>query len=427
MKIQMLDSSSIISIFLISGLILYILTKNYLSKDRSDLWSPMTFIALIFTYYTLIPLISIINGETYYLGLNMSRGISYSYLGSCISLYSIYFGFKIFKTNRKIELGDYINTDNALKIGLFLYGLALVGYVPFRGFQLNITQADETISFSETGGFDQYFIQFVSFLVMSVILFIPHLKNNKKSRLFLMSLISIAFVIYIVGGFRFRLVILISALATVYYLYSQKRLKILVWIPIIILFVYFMGIMQNTRNYSKGLDLTKIEGFSKRDILLSGTEEASGVFLFSGVLIKEYSRREKKYFEPLLNALFMPVPRILFPKKPDADYLRETNTIVLGTTAYGAAYTNYTESFIAFGWFGIIFNGLLIGFISKIFWINFKRNQNSFGAIILLALYNGFSYVLISRGYLAQELTLFFFFILIPALFGKIFNRYFLH
>jgi hypothetical protein len=54
--------------------------------------------------------------------------------------------------------------------------------------------------------------------------------------------------------------------------------------------------------------------------------------------------------------------------------------------------------------------------------LNFRRNKNNLGPVISLALYNGFTYVLISRGYLAQELTLFFFFIIIPIWIGKQFN-----
>lgn len=423
MRTEIFDSVTILSIALLSVLILYILIGNYFSKDKSRFWSPMTFIAMVFFYYTIVPFPNILNGDTYYIGINMATGISYSYLGACISLFSIFVGYHLYNNKkRNFKLDKYLNKNNALKIGLILYGIALAGYIPFRGLQLNITQTNEQVVFDNSSGLQWYFISFILFLVFSVCLFIYVLSNDKKYRWLLIPLIVLAIIIYIVGGFRYRLVILLISAVTVYYLHSPKRLNLILWIPVLIAFVFFMGVMQYTRNYARGLDLSRIEGFSSKDILRSGTEEATGVFYFSGVVMEKYSKQKKFYFEPLVNALLMPIPRTIFPNKPEAEYIKEANMAIFGTADYGAAYTNYTESYISFGWIGVILNGLFIGMISKFFWLNFRRNKNNLGPVISLALYNGFTYVLISRGYLAQELTLFFFFIIIPIWIGKQFN-----
>ena len=127
--------------------------------------------------------------------------------------------------------------------------------------------------------------------------------------------------------------------------------------------------------------------------------------------MERYVKEEPLYFESLITALTMPLPRSVFPWKPDAQYLRDANLRVLGTLDYGAAYLNFVEGFLSFRWLGIIMNGFFIGFISRIFWDNYRRNNKSIGAILFLGLYNAVLYMIISRGYLAQELVVFVYFI----------------
>ena len=127
--------------------------------------------------------------------------------------------------------------------------------------------------------------------------------------------------------------------------------------------------------------------------------------------MEKYEYEEPLYFESIITALTMPLPRSVFPWKPDAQYLRDANLRVLGTLDHGAAYLNFVEGYLSFGWLGIVFNGFSIGFLSRIFWDNYRRNRKSIGAILFLSLYNSVLYMFISRGYLAQELVVFIYFI----------------
>ena len=103
--------------------------------------------------------------------------------------------------------------------------------------------------------------------------------------------------------------------------------------------------------------------------------------------------------------------------------MRDIQNKILGTDEMGAAFLHYAEFYYAFGWIGVIINGLLIGVLSKMFWVNFLRKKEELISILILGLFNGFLYIIISRGYLAQQFISFVYFILIPITFIKIFKQ----
>ena len=109
----------------------------------------------------------------------------------------------------------------------------------------------------------------------------------------------------------------------------------------------------------------------------------------------------------------MPIwfPRTVFPWKPDGGYTRDANMVVFGTIEYGSAFFNYVEAYISFGWLGIILYGLFLGLFANIFWRNYLLHPNSIGAILLLALFNAVLFVVFSRGYMAQALTTYMYYI----------------
>lgn len=59
--------------------------------------------------------------------------------------------------------------------------------------------------------------------------------------------------IYLNSGFRFRLVLLIINLTTIYYITKSIRPNLLVWSILGVAFILFMGIMEYSRTYEKGL------------------------------------------------------------------------------------------------------------------------------------------------------------------------------
>ena len=129
------------------------------------------------------------------------------------------------------------------------------------------------------------------------------------------------------------------------------------------------------------------------------------------------------YFEPIITALCMPLPRFLAPWKPDGSYLKDLQVKIFGTSDYGAAFLFFTEAFISWWWFGVVLYSLFVGWFSKKLWDNYLNNPNSIGAIVLLGLYNAFCYVLISRGYMAQALNTFIYYVIIPFWLCQLFKK----
>ena len=184
-----------------------------------------------------------------------------------------------------------------------------------------------------------------------------------------------------------------------------------------------MGIMGVSRGYSQGLDLSKTEGLDLASTALEAVNEANTFFVTGSVIENTIKSGDYLYFEPLVTAIAMPLPRSIFPGKPSGDYLKKIQRDLFGSDQYGAAFLNYGEAFLSFGWIGIFIHGLLIGFLAKLFWVNFLRNRENIMAIASLALFNGFTYIMISRGYFSAHLIFFFYFILIPIWISKTLSK----
>ena len=155
-----------------------------------------------------------------------------------------------------------------------------------------------------------------------------------------------------------------------------------------------------------------------------GPRENTAVLYFS-TLCTDYYNDTKEYvgFEPIVNAVLMPFPRALFPWKPEGLYIREAQLKTLGSYDAGAAFLNFTEGFISFGWLGVALYGFILGLLSSLFWRNYNENRESIGAIMLLALYNGFCYQWVSRGYLGGNLNSFLYFVIVPFWLIALFRR----
>ena len=94
--------------------------------------------------------------------------------------------------------------------------------------------------------------------------------------------------------------------------------------------------------------------------------------------------------------------------------MKRTQFFVAGSADSGAAFLAFVEAFLAFGWIGVILYGLFFGWLAGIFWRNYQNNKQSIGSVLLLALFNGFCYDWISRGYMAGMFNNFIYFVIMP-------------
>lgn len=428
---EIFDVRGIVSLAVLISLIFATLIRGYTSSNKTDFWSPMTFICLTFLYYTVIgPIFAILSKDTTYRTFELGQYISVSWAAAAVSLLSIQVGFLLKPV--KVFTQNTLDVVNLKKSALVLFATGFLMYAywmgPRLGSLLLILVADvEAATYEEMygGTFSMYIMQGMAFFVAACcFLFIVFLKGRRRIDFWiLLALFFFTFVAYLISGFRFRIVMLFVSLASVYFIVQNKRIKILPWLIAGALFVAAMGLIEQTRSYESGLDFSKAEDKTILDHLATGTNE-SRIFLASGAAIHNVEEHELFLgFEPVFTAVLMPLPRALFPQKPDGNYISRMNDMVFGIYGGGVAYMQYAEAYMAFGWLGIIVSGLFIGYLCKIFYSNCNKAPDNFAAVVLLALFNAFCYVLISRGYLAQSLTTFFFYILIPFWLILFFNK----
>lgn len=398
------------------------IVRAYRSKDRALLWSPITFFALSILYYCVLPMF---NTGRIFEGVDTSSRSLMFHIGALLSFISILVGYYVIQPNNRSNWRNWnscLNTENATKVAITLFVFALFCYVPVRGFKLSImASANEMVEYDwDNQGFNYYLVGMISLFVTSCSLLCIRFKHNK---IVFSVILWISLVIYVISGFRYRIVILIISMISLYYLYNTgKRVKIIPLALIAITCYVAFNIMDHSRVYGNGISEEAIHSLTK-DELTAQAGETERVYNFSILVMDEYEKTGKReYLAPFVNAALMPIPRVLFPWKPKAEYMYEATTFVMKGEP-GSAYLYFVEAFMSFGWLGIIINGLFIGWLSRRFWNNYRKNTNSIGATLALAIFNGFTYVVVSRGYLAQQFNIFVFFVCMPFWLTMLFNK----
>ena len=381
-------------------IVLAIVLNCLFSRDKAKIFSPVVFFCVYLTYYIVLPSMG---SDVDFLTGKKIEGEWMLLLGAILILLAFLVGynFRVKRLYFKKTMAVY-NEDNTITIAIIVFAISFVLNGLFNGFTLSfIRYQDIGGAFNEDDAFnhaEMYLTNFISLFPAAIALLL-----SKKKPYIAIAFLILASIIYLIGGFRYRLLVLFVVLFVYYHLFPHpKRIKYKFWIPLVLVFYLSMGIIESTRRYGGGLDLEAIENLSEGDLSLTKARENEMVYAFSAAVMEKYSEREHIYFEPFFTAALMPIPRALFPWKPDGGYLRDANMAVYNTLEYGNAFVNISEAYMSFGWLGIILYGLVIGYLSKVFWITYKRNPNSIVSIVLLGCYNGFLYVLVSRGYLAQ-------------------------
>ncbi|WP_028904489.1 O-antigen polymerase [Prevotella sp. P6B4] len=426
----MLSPISLIFLVVLCVLIGGTLLKLWLSRDKSAIWSPLTFICLTLIYYIVIPSFQ---GLRLY-DAHAVQGQYLFYIASVLFYSCVLIGFSWKQRPRFKKWDDYFTPQNAQMVGAVLFIFALACYVPFRGFRTTIWADDAYIGSARTG-FVSYFIDLISLFCFACGLLYMYWRSNQsrlKSGIVFLVVLYLTIVVYIVGGFRYRLVMLILSLATVYHLFPKpKRINYPIVLSVGIAAYLLFAVMDVSRNYGAGLNRETVMQVSLSDAK-KGAGENVDVCCFSIASIDYYNRNGGySLFEPITTAVLMPIPRAIFPSKPDGRYMREAQVRIIGDSSGGAAFLCFAEAFISFGMIGVIIYGLFFGWFARIFFNNYRRNRESMGAILLLALFNGFCYQWLSRGYLAGNFNDFVYFVILPfwltTLFRKILPKSIIH
>lgn len=176
-----------------------------------------------------------------------------------------------------------------------------------------------------------------------------------------------------------------------------------------------MGIIGSTRTYFSGLkNLDRIENKSFGDLFVSGFSEAQ-TFQSTGLLIENVPiSHDFMGLQAVYETVAMPIPRQLWQGKPsgeslDAMYSIYEYEVGSGDVSTGAAILNYGENYLAFGWLGVIISAFILGILLRLVWNWYLNQKQNALAIVYIAVFNSFIYVIISRGYLPQVTINYFF------------------
>lgn len=401
--------------------IILIMAFLFLVRRRAGrlwIWSPLSVLSVIYFYYLVLgPIQAVASGDTSERLVEMRPFYSAALLGGLISLASICLGYvSNQKPGRKMAVVP--NTDKWLSY----YGkcITILGFVLFTiSTKGNIAQLINPLDAQAVperagGSFANYLNLSVNFLITGITLLFIHFLRTKQGLLWFAIPFVLALGIYTSIGFRYRLILLLASVVASYYLTKRVRLSALVATAGIVLLITLMGIINLTRTYNRGLDLTYIEYEEPNSFFESGLRE-SLIFQTTGAAIElipeEY---DHVGFEPIISTLLFPIPRAIYPEKGSARYLFDFLDHLFGVYGKGAAMMSFGEYYMAFGWPGLIIGSFLIGWFSRRLWNWFLANQRNPFVIATYACTVMYLYVIISRGYLPQ-VTMLFFFSVFPA------------
>ena len=404
--------STLFPALIIFVLLIYMVIVPLFSTDRTKKFNPLVIIGLVIIYYVVIPFIR--RGTVAY-GANFSYAEPYMLWASMVYLVSILIGFSVnFKRRKFVKWNNALDDLDVKKVAIAIFLIGFVAYFMFNKFSLNVFRVQEYSVFDENASYGhsaEYLVSLISMFPLALCL----MDSARKEKTWVIAILVLSFIIYILIGFRKNLVILVLCFAIFHHLYPRvKKIRWQLWVPVALAFYMLMGVMEYSRNYGNGLDIEKLREAQEGDINFEASENI-GVYVLSSAVIQRYSvSGERICFEPIANALLMPIPRAIFPWKPKGTYTRDACIRVNVDISTGAAMITYAEAFISFGWLGIVLYGLALGMLSKLFWSNYKRNSSSLGAVLLLAVFDGIIYMIISRGYLAMAFITFMYYIVIP-------------
>jgi oligosaccharide repeat unit polymerase len=253
---------------------------------------------------------------------------------------------------------------------------------------------------SLSGDFGNYLYSTLDWLTSALLLFYVFARRGRK---WLVVMFVALFVVYTTIGFRFRIVILVLAPIVYYYLKRGTRPNSLRVSIVAIVSIFLIGTIGMARGSFRAGERVDPQSIS---IASSGSTFSNDLNVYQGYLAMiDAIPREHQYLwgSSFAYLVFQPIPRSLWPGKPQAPVLTIINAI-LGSEAVtaGIAYPNVGEFYANFGALGIVGGMWLFGFLSRVLYEYLVAYRDNEWARIVYALMFPFIIQVISRGYFVQ-------------------------
>ena len=413
-------SNNEILFFILLIITLLLPLKLFNKKNRLTFAHPLIFYSLIMFYYTVLsPFFRIVYGETTIKLFDFRDQFILGWKGALLSAISVLIGYS-FKTNIKKKITYYcdLNYPSLWRIGLTFIIIGFIFFMIARGFDISSLNPfdlnPKSIDFLKYEGlFANYLVSGQELMVTgNLLMFAGCYSTQRKFPLtFLTILLSCG--VFLSSGFRFRFFFLFASLI-IFILTKDNKLKVNsafnFGVLSIILSTFLMTYIGQVREYGYGFNLmqSNISFDFFKNIFIQGE---SSVFITTAGLINIVPEKVPfQNFYPILKALLHPIPSLFFEKNA-ADYMFNVVNAIFGfkNIFQGSAYLNYGEYYLMYGWFGIFIFNFLLGYIFKRlwFWVNLHKKEPL--AILVYILNVNFIFMIVSRGYLPQQLHLYLF------------------
>ncbi|WP_411875726.1 hypothetical protein [Vulcanococcus limneticus] len=416
-----LDGWELLLVLALAALIGWELLRALQSRTWVAVYRPTLFVAAVLGYYVLVgPLRALGLDGAGYRGLDHRDLLVWGWFGALLSYGSLLLGFyaapQLSAPKRLILKPD---PERLYRTGLRLCQLGLLMFALVSGTSLfalfNPLAAGQLLdgglgeSGVDVGAVANYFNYAVNFLIPGLCLMAAAWLRQRRHTPVLVFWFLAAVAIYTSLGFRYRLVLLAIPLLLLWFMARRKRPSLPLLAVFLAGFITLNGLIGLTRTYGRGLDLTAIEGQGTADLFDAGFGESAVFFTTSGVIEQAPSRSPLIGPAPLLATLLFPIPRSLFPNKPDASYITDATSRLYGGENYarGTAFLNYAEYYLIAGWPSLIALSAVLGWLLRRLWNWFLIRQNEPFAQVVYLLTASYLYVVISRGYLPQVVMLF--------------------
>ena len=406
---------------LLLGLFAFDLLRIARSRDPLAWFQPHLFLMAFLAYYLIGgPLDRLIQGDWSDRGRDFRYAVPYALAGGAVFYGAVSFGYHQlcgWKPLRRVSTS--FSDQRAQLLGQRLCWIGLGAYFLANGprviAQLNPLTARSAVLEAaggiNLGAFANYANNALNLLIPGVLLLFACWVRQRRKPWSLVIWTLVAVGLFTTLGFRYRVVTLLVPMVVLWFLARGRRPSLALLSLGGLGLLLFAGVIGLTRSYGLGLDLTTLQGLSFGELFNSGFKETH-VFLITGAVIENTPRTyDFVGLQPLISTLLIPIPSALLPNKGSAEYVLNAVQylfpIDLEHYASGAAFMGYAEYYLMAGWLSLAAMGLVWGFLLRCLWIWFNPRRQEVLAQTAYVCACGYLYVVVSRGYLPQVVTLF--------------------
>ena len=396
--------------FYFATLIVYALV---LKQDKLEIFYPIHFVTLLYLcIFVFCPIYLIEAGRTTCNGYYIMDGAIKATFVFFVSYVALVLGYVSIKTPEFDSFSPILDHELSkgykqriiiVCLGIWALGMLINLYYLFKsGMSLSyiLTLGSQGI-FEETNAMSEVsFVSNFGYFMVIPWLYILYYSENPILKLFITAL---TFVLYLVRGFRFIIIVMVIAIALCYYRKKRSHPSRKMFAIAVIGALLFISIMGFMRHGLRTGSVTDWSSFSIDDILYALETNFNIYKPFYG-LVTHYP---SQYAYTLGGSMIYDtithfIPRAIWPGKPLAIYSTMAIAMKNSTNAFtldhaAMAWPNLGEYYMEFG---------IIGSVLIMFWFGraLKKSirlyeSTAIDDIILYAVFYGFTMQIITRGY----------------------------